>query len=421
MPPYKQLPPLTHLLYTPDQFGLAAYISDGNGKPLKVHDLDYGQRSASGMIAGEPGQKFSVTFVEQRTEKPKKGYSISLYFGEKHIDGEWLRAADAPWDEPPNHQRRFFTYSETRVDDHSVRPFTFGKIQTTDDQSEVTEDTNFAQDISTIRFKYRRIKNARLVKETAEEKAAKRARKKTANEDPLSSLDNRKINEKADKGAFALAASYGNAVTKKLKLSKSEKKTAAKRYTYDFLDPLVPDLTFTFRIRSQAWFDKREEDQSSHATPPPAPPERPETPPIHLNDGAMCLDMDEDEVDRLIEREDAEIAAGKRKAEGAHQGPRKRVQLEDLEASDDEEEEEEEEEEDGDGVEGGAGAGVPFFPSDDESGSDGEGYYARGEHARAKSQAGSQPTVLQPLVQVQMPSSVASGSGTVCASQGMVE
>ncbi|GAA6014171.1 hypothetical protein JCM10207_006121 [Rhodosporidiobolus poonsookiae] len=406
---YKQLPPLTHLLYSSYQPGLVAYISS-KGRPLEVHERSQGPRMATGVVAGEPGDEFSVHFVEQRTRKPAKGYEIKLYFGEEYITGNFMRPAETGYDTSLDHPHRWHTYSDTRVDNYTVRPFAFSKIATTDDKSKVTEGAA-AEDISTVRFKYRRIKNVRVHKQTAVQRAEKQSRISKASSDLLGNRDGRKVDEKADKGSFSLAASYGNLVTDELQLSQRGKRAAAKVYNYEIVDPNFPDLTFTFKIRSQVWLDKTEKERESASAPPPAAVERHDTPPIDLNDGAICLDMDEDEVDRLIEREAAEIAAGKRQADGPHKGPRKRVKREELEASD--EEAEDEEDADAGAERSDAQAGEPFYPSDDESGSDGEGYYARGEHLLLKVKPEPQPVVQQPMVHAQASPPVASGSGTV--------
>ncbi|GAA6040937.1 hypothetical protein JCM8097_003196 [Rhodosporidiobolus ruineniae] len=337
--------------------GIKAFLTV-KGTPARVFGMDEGPGWVSAFAQGSEGSNFSVTIYDGREGKSgAKGQEIELFFGEKDIENYYFKPSDMADIRTSSREdkERFVVFDEYRINKRQVRPYQFAKIATTDDSHKASCDDDFLNSISVIKLTVRQIKQAprdpKEKKKKKKKKAAWEESSESEGDDPVKKADKRLLDEKTDKGQFALNASYGDIIEKPLPKRKDNGETSAPYWRYQYVHDEV-DFTFTFRVRSSAWV-KNFLDPDRERTPP----REVHTPPREL-DGELYLDMDEEEA-AVAYKTDLQNAA---KATQAGDGKTKsakgkaratslasdRTDSEDEDESDEDEEEEKEEEEDED-------------------------------------------------------------------------
>ncbi|GAA6040935.1 hypothetical protein JCM8097_003195 [Rhodosporidiobolus ruineniae] len=296
------------------------------GKPSQIFGMDEGPGWVSGYAQGAEGAQFSVTLYDGREGKSgAKGYKAGLSFGDEKIWRFLFRPGEVTSMKalPRDAQGRFFEFKEYR---RQVRPYQFAKIPTTDDARQASTDDDFLNNISVVKIEVRQLKQA---PKKPEKKAA--AKKKvqpweepeSEDDDPLERVDDRLLDEKTDKGQFALNASYGDLVDKP-----AAKGGSSSSWSWQYVNKSKVDFTFTFRIRSQAWVQNFLDPDRT-----PTPPRSPHTPPRELA-GTLYLDFDADEAQTAHETAATSSAHAKQDAltEDAHADKKRRVSFEEEES-----------------------------------------------------------------------------------------
>ncbi|GAA5820367.1 hypothetical protein JCM11251_005595 [Rhodosporidiobolus azoricus] len=287
-------------------------------RPLELFGMQEVGQTVQAFLKGEVGQDFEVIFYDGRERQAKKeGYEVKVFFGKRRVafTRERPGTVDFATGQSDTSIFRFTRFKKYRVDDvlldtlatrlnidadesqEHVRHFSFAKVATTDNADEACTDNDYLANLSIIKVEYRRVKNM------AKEKAAtgEKSRKKLAEQNGaamdakegggskrsgiLDKDGERRLSETADKGTFALAPSFGNLVEDKKKNS-----SHVAPWSYAYVDEDKVDLTFTFRVRSEArvasvW--EREADLEPILSSPPKT--------VELGD-ALYLDFDENEA-----------------------------------------------------------------------------------------------------------------------------
>ncbi|GAA6010184.1 hypothetical protein JCM10207_005656 [Rhodosporidiobolus poonsookiae] len=289
---------------------LKAFLTS-KGRPLQIFGMEERDKVVSGFVQGAEGAEFSVHFHDGRTRKPATGYEVSVYFGQKSQGHFYSEPSEVPVDASEHFEGRFAKWSSKRT---HVRPFTFTKARTTDDKGEQCWDKDFLDNVGLIKLEYRRIKQSPpLTKEETEKKKEKEKEKaKAAKEkagkgagatprykDPLRKQDGRLLDEDTDKG------NYGKLIPKKLATPYSSSSSTASGWRYDYVDEEEVDITFAFRVRSQAWVEDFLSNDLPETSPSPPP-----TPPLKVA-GQLFLDFSEAEAQGVVaaKRESASTAA----------------------------------------------------------------------------------------------------------------
>ncbi|GAA5875398.1 hypothetical protein JCM16303_000610 [Sporobolomyces ruberrimus] len=197
-----------------------------DGAPVQVYTQEVKEEGKTlCYIEAIEGKEFVVRCADLRTSRPDDPYNVRIFVDGTRCNGFLTETSQFDYHVGLNAYWRYSTFSVKEISRTAELPFSFGKLQTTDDDDAACSNEEVIKHLGTIRLVYRRVKNVQESDPEVEKQA-----------------EAKPIHERSKKARLSHQAAFGEV---KVKNDRG-------RLTFNFVDTEhYPLQVYEFRYRSR--------------------------------------------------------------------------------------------------------------------------------------------------------------------------